>query len=680
MTTMRGDTPWRASWPGGGSVVQLTELMVEAVRSGCTLTCSFIHEAGGQSSLCTKSGVSPLHAALEAGHWNLARQMLKNMGGCLYVGDSGGRLPTTIMSSHLRQQLEQNIYNKERIQLEELHFKMKDKVDKQQVQELLRVQKNLFTTYWEKITGARGNTATPLCQKPFNNARVLLTASQGGLLQLIYLLVKVGGVGVNTQVDPTNGTTAIHQAASHGKSGSVLLLLNLGADPLHEDLYKQTAPHLAAMFGHQKAYELFREFLKQQEPSCRAGTTPSDVKTNFSNYLKMYKKCESNEAQIENNPIDATINLLKRTNIRNLVKNAHKVAVDYTTGEAQEVKEVITKEMKKITDKVAVIDSTYTGTLTLLGSTADSTRLYCPDEYDFNLTLKSFSDVTVNIIKQRMKDVLLSGHKLKIEIETKNPSLKGNKLMSNLYERVRETLKSYVLQDDRLSLVPPGVTRTQVGLALSLAWQGSEYPLLLVDIDLVPVLSVTWPKEIMRPPLTPDDSQMIHISNTGDAKWRGSFAATEVEVVKRLDLQERQVFLTGKTLLSYMKADSWMPREVKNQFSWWDSRYWNIPIPAGFCFKNSFLMLLQEKRKKRIQWKEENTMTHVMEVFEVMCLKTDDTKHIVPGKVHAYFGGDYEKPKVGEGAPHIIEFIKKILTKLQKPKVGYLGFKQGFLN
>ncbi|KAG7156241.1 Ankyrin-2-like 4 [Homarus americanus] len=658
MTTMRGDTPWRASWPGGGSVVQLTELMVEAVRSGCTLTCSFIHEAGGQSSLCTKSGVSPLHAALEAGHWNLARQMLKNMGGCLYVGDSGGRLPTTIMSSHLRQQLEQNIYNKERIQLEELHFKMKDKVDKQQVQELLRVQKNLFTTYWEKKTGARGNTATPLCQEPFNSSQVLLIASQGGLLQLIYLLVKVGGVGVNTQVDPTNGTTAIHQAASHGKSGSVLLLLNLGADPLHEDLYKQTAPHLAAMFGHQKAYELFREFLKQQEPSCRAGTTPSDVKTNFSNYLKMYKKCESNEAQIENNPIDATINLLKRTNIRNLVKNAHKVAVDYTTGEAQEVKEVITKEMKKITDKVAVIDSTYTGTLTLLGSTADSTRLYCPDEYDFNLTLKSFSDVTVNIIKQRKKDVLLSGHKLKIEIETKNPSLKGNKLMSNLYERVRETLKSYVLQDDRLSLVPPGVTRTQVGLALSLAWQGSEYPLLLVDIDLVPVLSVTWPKEIMRPPLTPDDSQMIHISNTGDAKWRGSFAATEVEVVKRLDPQERQVFLTGKILLSYMKADSWMPREVKNQFSWWDSRYWSIPIPAGFCFKNSFLMLLQEKRKKRIQWKEENTMTHVMEVFEVMCLKTDDTKHIVPGKVHAYFGGDYEKPKVGEGAPRIIDFLK----------------------
>ncbi|KAG7161103.1 Serine/threonine-protein phosphatase 6 regulatory ankyrin repeat subunit C-like 2 [Homarus americanus] len=664
ISTMRCDNSWRASWPSGGSVFHLTELMVQAVRSKCTLTCSFIHEAGGQSSLCTESGVSPLHAALEAGHWNLARQMLKNMGGCLYVTDFGGRLPTTMMSSHLRQQLEQNIYDKERIQLEDLHLKIRDKVEKQQVQELLRVQKNLFNTYWGTITG---NTATTIGEEPFNKAKVLLTASQGGMLQLIYLLVKVGGVEVDTQVDPTNGTTAIHQAASHGKSGSVLLLLSLGADPLLVDLYKQTAPHLAAMFGHQKAFELFREFLDHQEPSCRAGTTPTDVKNNFSKYLKTYNKCESNQAHVENNPIDATINLLKRTDIKNLVKTAPKVTVDYTKSEAQEVKEVITKEMKAITDKVADIDSTYTGTLTLLGSTADSTRLYCPDEFDFNLTLKSFSDVTVRIIKQPKKDVLLSGHKLKIDIETENPSLQGNRLMSNLYDRVRESLKSYVLQDERLSLVPPGVTRTQVGLALSLAWQGSEYPLLLVDIDLVPVLSVLWPKEIMRPPLTPDDSQMIHLSNTEDEKWRCSFAATEVEVVKKLAPQERQVFLTGKTLLSYMKAEPWMPRDVKNQFSWWDSRYWSIPIPAGFCFKNSFLKLLQVKREKKIQWKEEDTMAHVMKVFEVMCLKTDGTKHLVPAKVHAYFGGDYEKPKVGEGAPHITEFLKKSLTKLSKP-------------
>ncbi|KAG7159310.1 Serine/threonine-protein phosphatase 6 regulatory ankyrin repeat subunit C-like 1 [Homarus americanus] len=255
ISTMRCDNSWRASWPSGGSVFHLTELMVQAVRSNCTLTCSFIHEAGGQSSLCTESGVSPLHAALEAGHWNLARQMLKNLGGCLYVTDFGGRLPTTMMSSHLRQQLEQNIYDKERIQLEDLHLKIKDKVEKQQVQELLRVQKNLFNTYWGTITG---NTATTIGEEPFNKAKVLLTASQGGMLQLIYLLVKVGGVEVDTQVDPTNGTTAIHQAASHGKSGSVLLLLSLGADPLLDDLYKQTAPHLAAMFGHQKAFELFR--------------------------------------------------------------------------------------------------------------------------------------------------------------------------------------------------------------------------------------------------------------------------------------------------------------------------------------------------------------------------------------------------------------------------------------
>ncbi|XP_042206132.1 ankyrin-1-like [Homarus americanus] len=668
ISIIKSDTPWRASWPSGGTVVHLTELMVQAARHKCTLTCSFIHQAGGQSSLCSKSGVSPLHAALEAGHWSLTRHMLKNMGGCLYVADSRGRLPTTMMSSHLRQQLEQNIYHKERNQLEELQLKMKDKVDQQQVEELLRVQKTLFKSYWNKITGTRRNTDTPECQKSFDKAHSLLVATQGGMLQLIYLLVKEGGVQVDTQVDSTSGTTGIHQAASHGKSGSVLLLQSLGAESLRQDRYGQTPPHLAAMFFHQNTFDLFAEFLKEQAPRCRAGTTPTQVRNNFTRYLEMYHKCgpdQTVDAQIENDQTSALMNLLKRKDLENLLKDVRKITVDYTKGEAQEVKEAITKELKAITDIVADIDTTYTGRLTLLGSTADSTRLYCPDEFDFNLIIRKFSNVTVTVEEQPQKDIALSGHKLNVEIKTKNPGLEGNKLMSNLYERVRESLGRYVLQDDRLSLVPPGVIRTQVGVALSLAWQGSEYPLLLIDIDLVPVLPAAWPEEIVRPFLTPGDSQVIHLSNTGDEKWRGSFAATEVEVVKQLDPQERQVFLAGKSLLSYMKAEPWMPREVKNQFSWWDSRFWTIPIPAGFCFKNSFMKLLERKRKEGRQWREEDTLLHMTEVFEGMCLMIDERQRFVPAKVHAYFGGDCEKPKVGEGAPVITKFLKKFVKRRQ---------------
>nr|XP_045590222.1 uncharacterized protein LOC123752204 [Procambarus clarkii] len=107
ISTIRGEAPWRACWPRGRSVVSLTQLMVQAARAKCTLTCSFLHLAGAQSSLCSKSGASPLHAALDAGHWELAARMVKDMDGSLYVPDPTGRLPTVTLPPHLAHSLEQ---------------------------------------------------------------------------------------------------------------------------------------------------------------------------------------------------------------------------------------------------------------------------------------------------------------------------------------------------------------------------------------------------------------------------------------------------------------------------------------------------------------------------------------------------------------------------------------------
>ncbi|XP_042227865.1 serine/threonine-protein phosphatase 6 regulatory ankyrin repeat subunit C-like [Homarus americanus] len=685
--SMEGDTPWRASWPRVESVVDLTHLMVQAARVNCTLTCSFLYQAGAQSSLCSQSKVTPVHAALDAEHWNLAGQMIKYMGGCLYVPDSRGRLPTHLMPPDRHCQLNEKIYEAERKQLEDIKEKKKDTIEEQRLQEVLNVQQLLFATNL-----ARGRVRQNRARRSHVSsigADALLVASQGGLQQLIYLLVKKGGVPVDTVLDATNDTTALHQAASHGKSECVILLLSLGAQPLLPDRYGQTPLHFAAMFGHDQTYQVLEGFMRQQEPSCRAGTTPREVSRHFYSYLKMYHKFsgktrQGSDVQIWNNPTDATTDVLSRIDLNNMIEETEKINVDYSKGEAQEVRDVVMKELQKITENVSSKDRTYRGTLELLGSTADGTRLYCPDEYDFNILLDDCSGVNVLVSEQNKQEASLSGHKLRVEVKTMKTGLQAHALTKNLYSAVRQCLSTYTLRDKKVSIVPPGLTRTQVGVALSLAWQGSQYPLLLIGIDLVPIVVIPWPEEIPRPLLTPVNSQMMHLSNTTDNLWRCSFAASEVKMLKQLDHQERQVFLTGKALLSCMKAEPWMPKDLKKQFSWWDIRYWKIPTPEGFCFKNSFLRQLEKKRVEGVEWQEEDVMQHVISVFRGMCEEMVDPQtsdeRLVPAKVHAYFGGDCERPKVGHGAPEIIEYIKKHLKKVEKPQVGYMGLRRGCVN
>ncbi len=131
------------------------------------------------------------------------------------------------------------------------------------------------------------------------------------------------------------------------------------------------------------------------------------------------------------------------------------------------------------------------------------------------------------------KDAKLKG-KFQISVVTDAPGLQENKFMDNMFILLQKCLADYTLQDKRLSLVPPGLNSTQVGATLALAWQGQEYPLLLVGVDLVPVLELPWHEKIEKPKLLGDRAQTFHLSNTADGSWRCSFALTEAAVLKDL--------------------------------------------------------------------------------------------------------------------------------------------------
>nr|XP_045605231.1 ankyrin-3-like isoform X1 [Procambarus clarkii] len=665
VNSIRGATPWQASWPPQ-PLRQLSSLMVAAATNNCPLIASFLKLAGAKSFLQDDLGSTPLHAAIDAQHWHFAELMIKHMGGCLYIPDSSGRLPLDMLPVTHRIRIEKDLYHHERRQLEDFWENVKDKEEKDELQAVIDVYKSLFKRYLANTTlaGTRLPSVSSTLQLA-SHSYSLLVSSRRGLLQLTYLLVTVGGLHVDAVIDPTHDSTALHQAASHGNSGSLALLLSLGACPLKQDRYGHTPAHFAAMFGHDTSYNQLKVYMSEQQPVSVAGTTPDDLISSFKKYLIRYKKTVRDlDTMVFNYPSEGIKKILNSVNIRDISKELNKISIDFTDGEAQQVKEAMTNEVHIIMDKVSAVDRVYEGELTIVGSSSDGTRLYAPDEYDMSVVLSNITGISIEIVEQNPQQAALSGHRLRVLVKSEHPSLQGNVLISKFYDLVSSCLKTHVITNSRLSLVPPGVTRTQVGVSLTFAWQGKEYPLLLISIDLVPVLAVPWPAEVSRPPLTPANITQVYLSNTADGEWRCSFAGAEAEVLSELTAQERRVYLACKALLSYLKAEPWMPREVKANYIWWDSRKWKIMIPAGFAMKNSYLIELQNKREKKLDWTDKDLIEMIIIIMKNLCQEFHDpstnTDSLVPSKIYAYFGGEFEKPKIGEGAPDIIKALKEI--------------------
>ncbi|KAK8371859.1 hypothetical protein O3P69_011830 [Scylla paramamosain] len=586
---IEGSTPWLAAWRSGEDTdhATLSDLLAKAAAANCPVTAAFLQSAGAWPFFSQASGGSALHAALDAGHQTMAEALIRDLGGCPYVPDTHGRLPVHMMSDEERQRLEQRLFEEEQEKLKDLELLQKADREKAAARTALDVQKVLFDSHKngedKNVSAGDGRAA-------------LLLAARKGLLQLTHLLLREGRRPVDEVVDDTCGTTALHQAASHGQDGCVALLLNAGANTLHRDSYGQTPRLLAAMFGHTSTADLLAQ-QDVQDPPCRAGTTAKQVTRGFEAYLQLYEKHAHDPLTPfdRHNPDGVTRKLMKCIRVGKLQQEAQWLAVDLSEGEALQIHEAVMAELKVIMDNVSAADPTYRGDLRLAGSSRDGSKLYAPDEFDVNIVIHG-DDVGVNVSKRRKEEALLKG-RLQISVKTDNPNLKGNSFMANLYKKVHRCLAGHTLQDRRLSLVPPGLTSTQVGVALALAWQGREYPLLLVGVDLVPVLEVPWLEQISRPFLTPGDTTTIQLSNAADGSWRCSFALTEAKVLGTLSPAERQLQLMGKLLLSRLKAERWMPRHKKSFCTWFATREWNIPVPSGFCFKNAFLRWLEYRRR-----------------------------------------------------------------------------------
>ncbi|XP_063851013.1 ankyrin-2-like isoform X2 [Scylla paramamosain] len=604
--TIEGNTPWQAAWRWGKETDRpaLSDLLAKAAAANCPVTAAFLHRAGGWTVFNEASGGTALHAALEAGHRGMAELLIRDLGACPYVPDTHGRLPVHMMPNEEQQRLEQKLFMAEREKLENMELRLKADHEKTAARTALYIQEDLFESHKK---GESKNIFSP------DGRAAMLLASRKGLLQLTHFILQEGQFLVDEVLDDTCGTTALHQAASHGQDGCVALLLSAGANTQQCDTYGQTPRHLAAMFGHKSTFELLTH-QQTQDPPCRAGTTATQVKENFKVFHNMYYKYKRNLLNTvdRHNPESVIRNLMKSISLQELQKEAQRMAVDLSKGEAFEVKEAVMAEISIILNKVSVADPTYRGDLRLVGSSRDGSKLYAPDEFDINLVIHE-DNVRINVSKRGKEEAPLKGS-LQISVKTDNPHLKGNRFMASLYEEVHRCLSGHTLQDERLSLVPPGLTSTQVGVGLSLAWQGRECPLLLVSVDLVPVLEVPWLEQVSRPFLTPENTTTMQLSNAADGTWRCSFALTEAKVLRMLTPAERQVQLMGKVLLSRLKPERWMPRHKKSFFKWFATREWNIAVPNGFCFKNALLRWLEHRRWREVELGAGQEQDHIKEL------------------------------------------------------------------
>lgn len=739
---MESHEPWVACWPEGRSMATLTTFMTIATRANCPLMVSFLRWAGAWPFFSVGSrGTTPLHAAIQGKHFSLVRAMVRDLGASLYIPDTRGCLPRDMeqLPSGLRTQLEevrqawlagmwrhtaaagkgsfptldlpsqillpkmsatngqltiilslpqQLMYKQECADLEALKERQKDMTEKKKIEAMMALQETLFKQYRE------GQAATAEDVVKAGGVQALLVASRRGLLQMLHLVLAVGGLPPNTVLDPVCGTTALHEAAAHGKSGCVAHLLHalqtaatangntmaaIAAaatdmrpwqldrySPLQPDRYGQTALHLAAMFGYGHTLELLQRSVRE-DPPCRAGTTAQEVRDNFDEYLRRYLHCNDSLDKAASlptlgDPEETLKMLLHSKKLHKLPCNAQHVKVDFSDkeGEAAQVRQAVLHAVGLVVGRAAYMSQRQVR-LQLVGSSQDGSKLFAPDEFDINVMVAARDCVRVTVQEAEP----LQGHPYMLGVETEAPELRGLGLAQGLQQAVGQALSGAILNEPRLSVVPPGLTPTQVGVALSLAWQGEQYPLLLVSVDLVPVLEVDWHQDIERPPLTPPGTTTMHLSATRDGSWRCSFAQLESEVLASMTPGQQLVQRCAKLLLASLKAERWMPQRVKARSTWWFGRAWRLPVPSSFCLKSCLFRRLERWREEGQAWGENDAMVGLMEVLEEMC-RDKATGTLGPRHTKAYFGGDFERPKDSSFAYPILQHLQRTASLHQR--------------
>ncbi|XP_063612337.1 uncharacterized protein LOC134785836 [Penaeus indicus] len=484
----------------------------------------------------------------------------------------------------------------------------------------------------------------------------------------LYLLVHVGGQKVNQELEVCRASP-LHYAARKNNASAARYLVSHGASVEAKDRFGNTPAHYACMYGHRD----LGDFLRTNQVN-RCGLTAMDLLDGYKNYLNLYEldlKSLSDIDVRETNTVPKKIEtrlkeLERKWHVYGIGKAINRVHVNYLQGEAKSIQTAVFNMVNSVKNAVAKKNPLFSGELMMLGSSADNVRLFCPDEFDCNIVLSNlngYPNKGLHVSLGKMEPNY-SGCTTKIIVSSTDADIRNflneNCFLDTFYSTVKECVSDYEPEDERMAFIPPGVKRTQVGVGLSLAWTGKEYPLLLVDVDIVPTMEAPWPEALPRPPLTPPHLKSVYINSIGNGEWRFSFAQAENEIMRNLTDDQRQVFLACKMVLSSLKLEKWAPKDIQNRFQYFDKLFFTIPSPKGFILKNTFFLELQDFKDDTFYWKD-RLQKRIRSIFKRMYKA--GTKE--PVKIEAYFAGSTEASCIGYGIAEIESFFI--------PKAGFHG-------
>ncbi|XP_068243701.1 uncharacterized protein [Palaemon carinicauda] len=486
----------------------------------------------------------------------------------------------------------------------------------------------------------------------------------------LHLLVQVAKVHPNIVIDDICQTTAIHHTAMKDNMSATMYLKASGFDVRKVDKYGRTPSHFAYMYGNKDIGDYLKP--RTEEIQTDSGLVPEDMWNAYKKYMTLYgidlqttNKPEFNECNNSDDLISLHLNaLLNKWGVKGITDAVKKAKVDYSLGESREVFTCIKNFLMRLISSIGEKEPLLTGKLTFVGSSEDDVRLITPDEYDCNLVLDNFNCLPGGGCRMMLQEI---GSKVsyvdkKICISFDSPELQdlfqGTNLLIRFSEAMKECLQDFPMEDRRLSITPPSMKQTLVGIALRFSWNGNEFPLLLIDVDIVPVVRALWPSELKKPVFTPEIKE-VFINKLGRDEWRFSFAQAENMIMKKLSQDEKIVYLACKMIIGSMKTEGWMQQQLKDQFQFWDGRKMKIPLPNGFLLKSSFFFEKEEVTDKAL-WKERELLDRMCSIFRRMCSEMEkDSKSVyVPGKVEAYFGRTTQEQGVGYGAPEILKFLE----------------------
>ncbi|CAL4069411.1 unnamed protein product [Meganyctiphanes norvegica] len=486
-------------------------------------------------------------------------------------------------------------------------------------------------------------------------------------------------------------SSPLHHAVASGRLPNVVYLVHTqGAKCDALDRSSNTPAHVAYMNG----YGAIGKFLIKQNPELNevknnSHQTPTDLKEGYLKYEESYQAniYDSVENHLEllqqSDGMRLSYLLLKYWLIKTKNQSFHElikgILVNYTVGEAEEILILIKDFTRNLGNGIAECNCLFKGSPRTVGSVGDNCRLYLPDESDTSWIL-DWDSVNVRFEEFPENKQMQVGFKHKIIVEIENEQLKhlmeGTNLLEEFYECSKKSLEKLLPSlDSRLSLILPGIKRIGCGVCVSLAWAGSEYPLLILNIDLVPVMKASRPNNFPHPKLTQNvkcseiDAIYVVQTHINNGEFRLATTLEEQYIMVRLTPAQRFVFLICKILISKMKCEKWVSIEAKKCFAFFDKKTFKLPAPTGFLLKSSFFFEL-EMFPKETHWADDLALERVKNIFLTMCRNSFGIDQLDSGRVKSYFVPNTQPPAVGLMAPAIYRFIvdheKELLSKMNQ--------------